>query len=465
MRITITIFLIISLISSIIVISPQPIQTKEIGQNSMSDRTRPMVKITNPSYTLTIYTNKSLIINGTASDFGSGIQKVEGFIHTFPFNNNYSYKLANPIAPENWSKWSFPVMINNTGTYRLSIRATDNAGNENWTEVMVNFPFWIGATNSYASAAHPKIAFIYNSFTKAAYSSHGFYTFYYKYKFPPFGVRITNDLDMLTTNIPHQRADEKSLSNLTALITSDPDDRKYWIPFTEHVERIASNSTITIIRDEDVNDDKLFGTNGKNLYNILILLHNEYVTQKEYDNFKRFVNNGGTIIFLDANIFYAQVRYDKDNQKVTLVKGHDWEFDGKAAQRSVSERWYNETKEWVGGNYLVADKGAPISFANNPFNYTHFEEQFVNNLRDHEIIDYKAKYQNDKRFPLRIPENKIANLTIASYNLSYGSGQVIMVGLYGQNLADNEAFLKFYDQLISLALSPQQSGNSSLLKS
>jgi len=114
---------------------------------------------------------------------------------------------------------------------------------------------------------------------------------------------------------------------------------------------------------------------------------------------------------------------------------------------------------------MHADKGAPISFANNPFNYTHFEEQFVNNLRDHEIIDYKAKYQNDKRFPLRIPENKIANLTIASYNLSYGSGQVIMVGLYGQNLADNEAFLKFYDQLISLALSPQQSGNSSLLKS
>ena len=31
------------------------------------------------------------------------------------------------------------------------------------------------------------------------------------------------------------------------------------------------------------------------LYGILILGHQEYVTQKEYDNLKNFVANGGTI--------------------------------------------------------------------------------------------------------------------------------------------------------------------------
>ena len=62
------------------------------------------------------------------------------------------------------------------------------------------------------------------------------------------------------------------------------------------------------------------------------------VTQDEYNNLKQFVSKGGTIVFIDSNIFYAQVRYDKDNRTVTLVKGHNWQFDGKTASRSVSER-------------------------------------------------------------------------------------------------------------------------------
>ena len=70
--------------------------------------------------------------------------------------------------------------------------------------------------------------------------------------------------------------------------------------------------------------------NKTNAYDILLLFHNEYVTQDEYNNLKQFVSKGGTIVFIDSNIFYAQVRYDKDNRTVTLVKGHNWQFDGKS---------------------------------------------------------------------------------------------------------------------------------------
>ena len=37
------------------------------------------------------------------------------------------------------------------------------------------------------------------------------------------------------------------------------------------------------------------------------LVIQEYVTQQEYNNFKKFVENGGTIILFDANTFYTEV--------------------------------------------------------------------------------------------------------------------------------------------------------------
>ena len=59
------------------------------------------------------------------------------------------------------------------------------------------------------------------------------------------------------------------------------------------------------------------------------------------------------IVFLDGNVFYAQVAYNKNMHTVTLVKGHDWEFNGTAATKSVHERYFNETKQWVGSNFFV----------------------------------------------------------------------------------------------------------------
>jgi hypothetical protein len=104
-------------------------------------------------------------------------------------------------------------------------------------------------------------------------------------------------------------------------------------------------------------------------YDVIILGHQEYVTQKEYDNLMQFVRSGGTIIILDGNVFYAEVKYDRNTQTITLVKGHGWAFDGKSAWRSVSERWAKETSEWIGSNYLCYS--CEITFTNDPFEYRH----------------------------------------------------------------------------------------------
>ena len=52
--------------------------------------------------------------------------------------------------------------------------------------------------------------------------------------------------------------------------------------------------------------------NGFNRYDILVIGHQEYVIQQEYDNLRHFVRSGGTMIILDGNIFYAEVTYDRN---------------------------------------------------------------------------------------------------------------------------------------------------------
>jgi N,N-dimethylformamidase beta subunit-like protein len=177
---------------------------------------------------------------------------------------------------------------------------------------------------------------------------------------------------------------------------------------------------------------------------MLILFHDEYATQEMYDNYRRFVSNGGTILFIDANVFIAEVDYDKENQTISLTKGHDWEFvNSTFARKSVIERWFNENKEWMGSNFLVSEITGNVTFANNPFNYTHFEENYVNNHDAKILIDY------DIVLPKKSP---YTGLSVASYQLKYGNGNVVMIGLYGQQLIQNQEFIKFVDSLIDNSL-------------
>lgn len=44
------------------------------------------------------------------------------------------------------------------------------------------------------------------------------------------------------------------------------------------------------------------GITNNNRYDAHIIGHQEYVTQREYDNLKQIVANGGTLVVLDGNI-------------------------------------------------------------------------------------------------------------------------------------------------------------------
>ncbi|HXS59423.1 MAG TPA: N,N-dimethylformamidase beta subunit family domain-containing protein [Candidatus Sulfopaludibacter sp.] len=453
------------------------VSKKNISVNPENDSTPPVINITYPPYPPTVTTGKFILYINAKDEGGSGIHNISALAHTFPFNGHFPidlnfFPLPLKNSSDNWIQGYFPIMINTTGAYRIIIKALDNAGNPSYAETTINAAIPKEDPNNKSLGFEkkiPKIAFIRPTFTEAAYQEHGFYRFYNKYGFPDFDKNITTDLDMLNVKTPlsvpqyiNDYINETELShlnNITALAPINgtelddisfggyPDPQPFWIPFIDHMRKNVPDAIVTIIRDEDVNDDHIFASsnNKTNAYDMLLLFHNEYVTQKEYDNLRQFVKNGGIIVFVDANVFYAEVKYDKDNQKITLVKGHDFEYNGKSVKRSVDERYYNETKEWVGGNYQRGDIHRNINFTNNPFNYTHLEEEFVNNREDKIIMDYGIK------FPAKeiLIKPDLKDIKVATYVLDYGKGKSIMFGLFAETLADNNKFLKFYDNLIT----------------
>lgn len=93
------------------------------------------------------------------------------------------------------------------------------------------------------------------------------------------------------------------------------------------------------------------------------------------------------MILLDSNTFYAEVDYDNMNNQINLVKGHYWAFDGQKAWRDIKERWAQETTEWVGSNFGCSS--CTVTFHNNPFSYTHHEENYVTNPNVRILIDYE----------------------------------------------------------------------------
>jgi hypothetical protein len=325
-----------------------------------------------------------------------------------------------------------------------------------------------------------RVAFVKPSFTYAAYSLDGFYTFYDKHSDETDETtNVTTDLNMLTVEVPdetyiHYKDDSSDPPTV-------PAQQEYYDTLRGLVEQRSSsssqNETISIkddkgggngddlppiqiadITDKEVHEGKIFDSAGNNAYDVLFLFHQEYVTQQEYDNLKRFVvQNGGTIVFNTANTFCVEVKYDSVDNTVTLVRGHTWAYDGNSSawRAYPRERWINETQQWVGSNFMLDPQSDDVTFSNNPFNYKHSEEQFITNpnatiIHDFEVTEDTTNELGDERVKQHFPG---LETVVATYEMISGKGKVINLGIFGHTLDDNEAFLKFYDEeILSRAL-------------
>jgi hypothetical protein len=266
------------------------------------------------------------------------------------------------------------------------------------------------------------IALIAPTFTAAAYDN-SFYNFYKLYANTAAGRNVTSNLNLLSKKISNQDISAADFAMLKLI---------------NNIKLIDPHSNITLLTDASVDNGSIFTRNGENnIYHILILGHQEYVTQQEYNNLKKFVVNGGTLIILDGNVFFAQVKYDKHTQTVSLVKGHWWAFNGKSAWKSVGERWKQETSQWIGSNYLCYQ--CIGRFTNDPFGYRPHEEQYVTNHNDTIVLNYSATITNH---PIHVKP------VIATYELNYQKGKVVALGIYSDDIISNTKFDRFFNSLL-----------------
>lgn len=103
------------------------------------DFTKPVVVITSQADGATLNGPASGIvvtIVGTSSDLASGVQKVE--VRWFSGSKSSSYAQAVPSSPDDWSSWEQDRLFVTSGTYTITAKATDKAGNSQWSSRTIN---------------------------------------------------------------------------------------------------------------------------------------------------------------------------------------------------------------------------------------------------------------------------------------------------------------------------------------
>jgi len=278
-----------------------------------------------------------------------------------------------------------------------------------------------------------RIALVEPTFTAAAYNN-SFYVFYSKYS-QVKNMNVTSDLNLLSSKVSIYP---------TITPTTKVHSAFAMLSLLKNLKLISPDSNITVLTDADVDNGSIFNKDGthvnynSNAYDLIILGHQEYVTQQEYNNLRNFVANGGNMIMLDGNVFYAQVMLNHNTNTISLVKGHGWAFNGESAWKSMSERWAKETSQWVGSNYLCYS--CNITFANDPWEYQHHEEQYITNNNDKILMNYNASLI---KYPIQT-----LRPVIATYELNYQKGKVISLGIYSDDIITNKKFDQYFDNLI-----------------
>ena len=131
-----------------------------------------------------------------------------------------------------------------------------------------------------------KAVVIYPIFTQSAYKDNGFY--------PPKG----------DTKYPYHTS-----TNLVTKINATYTEGGNGYQFLKQLN-------YPIITDIDVDKDPSI----LNKYDKVILLHNEYMTQKEFDAIKNHTH----VLYLYPNSMYAKISVDYDKMLITLVQGHGY---------------------------------------------------------------------------------------------------------------------------------------------
>jgi hypothetical protein len=285
------------------------------------------------------------------------------------------------------------------------------------------------------------VAVIKPIFTSTPYSQYptgSFYAFYKKYVHT--SGNITTDLDWLVTSI------KSGMGYLSG-----------WGHTFPLYEFLASDSAkncglvlgrnLVIITDINVTQGALFNSDGSRKYDAVIIGHQEYVTQNEYDQVRLFVAAGGKLIAMSSNMFYARVAYNSTAMVETFLTGHGgYAFNGRTAFHTKVPPFSRNTSEWFGSSYCC-------------FRNLQFKGALVNGTDS--IGSQLRQYYGSTMSPTYVPheENAIGNFTnthivatftrqsnlvVASYVHRYGRGAVYCLCVFGEDVIADDPSTQFF---------------------
>jgi hypothetical protein len=287
-----------------------------------------------------------------------------------------------------------------------------------------------------------RVAVVKPIFTATAYSS--FYTFFDENRNTPPGTHVTRpaSLQLLNAHIVDTWGWSAGLRNF--------------------VDTRLKSASPAILSDLDVHQGRLFH-DGSRAYDVVILGFSEYVTAAEYHQFESFVAGGGTIIFLDATQFLAEVQYHPESGTLSLVRGHGWVFDGSSAWRGPWHRWYNESTAWVGSNYGVAVSDKAIAFQGALASGGHPVGRALQAAFGKDALLFKGYRHHEENSLLNPRATIIARwqvsgaapgTVVAAYELWHGAGRVMHTGVFGSDVVGTDPQIQYLMlSMLSYALS------------
>lgn len=161
------------------------------------------------------------------------------------------------------------------------------------------------------------VAVVYPSFSHSAYSQYGFYA-YYK----------SANIDVVHT------VDTKPCNNNCLTVSLDaPNENRYNLGINGY--EVLKDLNYSIISDImiDKNPDLV------KKYRTIIVLHNEYMTQKEFDA----LYNHHNVIYLYPNAGYAKISVNYNDKTITLLRGHN--YPDKNITNGFNWKWDNTKYE------------------------------------------------------------------------------------------------------------------------
>jgi hypothetical protein len=284
------------------------------------------------------------------------------------------------------------------------------------------------------------IAIVRPIFTSTPYSQYAYASFYGFYKkYLHVAGNITTDLDWLNTSIRSGIGYNSGWGHSGAFYT-------FLTSTAAENCGISLGKNLFVVDDIQVDRGALLNPDGSPRYSAVVIGHEEYVTQAEFDQFRRYVAAGGRLIAMSSNMFYVKITFNPRTSFETFVVGHGYAYNGHSAWHSGFWPFNKSLSGWFGSTYccfhrLTFSGGAvkaayPIGQRLLAYfggmmgsSYVSHEENAVSNWTQTAVV---ATFANK------------SGLVVASYVHRYGKGAVFCYCIFGEDTINNDPPTEYF---------------------